>query len=443
MSQLDQIVNIAILLQTKAIPQKSFAIPLIVGTATPLGSDLIRYYTDPDGMLSDGFTTSDAEYKHAVAAFSQALRPTQVGIGRRQTQVAQVDTITPIAVNNHHYKIKIDGVEYDYLSDGSATVNEIVTGLTTLVNADVNSPATASGSTTLILTANQAGVGFTTDIESDVDMTLVHTTANHGIVEDVVAIQNVSDLWYGIDLTSSQDFDIKDLAAWVETQTKVFIGMSNDADVRTSDTDDVMSVLKGKNYTRTGLMYTKTANNLTNGIAAAWLGGQLPQVPGSSTWKFKELVGIAADVYTPTERNILIGIPGTAGKNANIYEEVGGQDITEEGWMAGGQFIDITIGIDWFKSVAQTNIYTLLVQNPKIPYTDQGGAVIQNAITQAIKQGIGNGFIDGKSPYLVTVPPVLTIPQADRANRVLTGVTFTFRLAGAFHFIKVQGTVTV
>lgn len=443
MSQEDQIVNIQVQLQTKAVPQPSFSIPMVLGSANRFSPDLIRYYTDPSGMLTDGFLTSDPEYKHAVAAFSQALRPVQIAVGNRQAKVAQIDTITPTPVNSHVYKIKIDGVEYSYTADGSATAAEIVTGLSSLVNGDTAAPAAATGSVTLILTAKTAGTGFTTDTESDANLALVHTTANYGVVDDLVAIQLVSDLWYGLDLCSTADDDILNAASWIETQKKIFIGSTKDSTIPTSSATDIASVLKGKAYTRTALMFTLLQANLDNGIAAAWLGGQMPQTPGASTWKFKQLVGITPDVYNATQRNFLIGVPGTPQKNANLYETVGGVNITEEGWMVGGQFIDITVGIDWFISVAQGNIYTLLVQNPKIPFTDQGGAVVQNAIIQAIKQGIDNGLIDGKTAYNVTVPSVLNVPTQDRANRILSGVTFSFRLAGAFHFIKVQGTVTV
>jgi hypothetical protein len=44
--------------------------------------------------------------------------------------------------------------------------------------------------------------------------------------------------------------------------------------------------------------------------------------------------------------------------------------------MVSGRYIDITVGIDWFTATLQTNVFALLVSNPKIPYTDQGAAVV-------------------------------------------------------------------
>lgn len=439
MSAIDQIVDITITQQTQAVPQAGFGIPLIVGPTGFDNSDVIRYYSSASAMLDDGFTTSDLEYKYAVKAFSQDLSPELVGIGKRTTAVKQVDTITPTAVNTTHYIVTIDAVPYDYLSDSDATVSEIVAGLIALINADANVAVVATGSTTLILTAKNFGAGFTTTVNAN--QALVHTTANNGIVNDLQAIINASNLWYGLAICSNQDYDILQAAAYIETLTKIFIGVSADAAIPTTATSDIATELKGLGYKRTALMYTAASEAL--GMEAAWLGGQLPQTPGASTWKFKQLIGIDPDTFTDTQRTILIGVPGVPGKNVNIYETVGGVNITEEGWMVGGQFIDITVGLDWLESTMQTNVFSLLVQSPKIPYTDLGAAVIQNAVLQTLKQGVSNGLIDGASPIEVTVPAVLDVPTNDRAERLLPNVTFSCRLAGAFHFIQINGTVTV
>lgn len=346
-SQLDAIVQVTITQQTQAVQQASFSIPLIIGTSNRF-VDLIRYYTGTAGMLSDGFLITDPEYIYASKAFSQAISPKQVGIGK-------------------------------YTNSGS-------------------------------------------------------------LVTDIQAIQGVSDLWYGLSVTSNLAADIEAVAAYIETQLKVFVGASSDAAIITSSSVDVASVLKGLAYKRSALLYSAQANK---GPDAAWLGGQLPQVPGASTWKFKQLVGITPDIFTATQRNYAIGVPGTPGKNCNIYETVGGVGITEEGTMAGGQFIDLTVGIDWLTSTMKTNVFSLLVNALKIPYTDQGAAIIQNGVFQTLRQGVANGLIDGSSPITVTVPSVLSVSTTLRAERVLPNVNFSCRLAGALHFVQINGTVTV
>jgi hypothetical protein len=110
--------------------------------------------------------------------------------------------------------------------------------------------------------------------------------------------------------------------------------------------------------------------------------------------------------------------------------------------MVSGQFIDITVGIDWIKSRLQEQIFTQLVNNSKIPFTDQGIAVIENEMRSVFDQGVANGLIAAGS-YTITVPKALDVPFADRANRVLPNVSFTLRLAGALHFVQIKGIVTV
>lgn len=443
MAAIDQIIDISISLQTSAVPQAGFGTPLIVG---PNGgfSEKVRYYSELSSVLDD-YETSDAEYIYASKAFGQSLVPQLVGIGKRTTAVAQVNTVSITTVANAFaYVVTINGLAITYTSDADALGSEIQAGLVAAINGSAqaaNVTASNGAGTSVVVTCDVAGQGFT--IAVGTNLSVVETTANNGIVDDLQAILDQAingNNWYGLSITSQTEADIKQTAAFIEGLKKIFVADSADSDIKTTSTTDLLSDLKALGYKRTALMYSPASAAI--GPSAAWLGGQLPQVPGASTWMFKNLTGIPADSFTDSERSILIGVPGTPGKNANIYSDVGGQSITQEGWMVGGQYIDVTVGVDWFESTLQTNIFALLVQNPKIPYTDQGGAVIENAVRQTIKQGIANGLIDGGSAISVTVPAVLSVPANTRAARIFTPVKFSFRLAGAFHHIVIQGTVT-
>lgn len=89
---------------------------------------------------------------------------------------AQVATLTPTAVNSTGYFLQIGNSRYNYLSDASATATEICNGFRTAIAADVNAVVTGSGSTTLILTANTAGVQFV--VTADSNMSVAATTPN-------------------------------------------------------------------------------------------------------------------------------------------------------------------------------------------------------------------------------------------------------------------------
>lgn len=90
--------------------------------------------------------------------------------------VAQVTTYTPTAGTAATYQVSINEKTFQYLGDGSDTAAEIVTALIALINADSDLPVTASGTSTLILTADVAGVPFTTSATAN--MSAAATTAN-------------------------------------------------------------------------------------------------------------------------------------------------------------------------------------------------------------------------------------------------------------------------
>ncbi len=411
--------------------------------------DLIRAYTSLSGMIADGYETSDPEYIRAVETLEQALQPQVFYVGHYDEAVAQVDTLAVNTLNTSHlYSLKVDAVTCAYQATGGNVQEDILTGLLAAIGTAFSGepPVTgvitgSGGSALLTLTAVDPGDGVTYS-SIDTDLTHVALTANHTIVDDIIAAQAGpnGNLWYGASICSQEASDIKQVAAYIETQVKIFGADSADADILESGDTDVASELKAASYKRTFIIYSGTLND---GAAAAFLGGQLPQTPGASTWKFKQLVGITPDTFSDNQRLICIGMPGTPGKNCNIYEVVGGVPITEEGVMASGQFIDLTVGLDWLKSTMQSNVYSLLVQNPKVPYTVQGEGLIENAIRQTLQQGVTNGLIDGNSPITVTVPAISDISVNDRAERLLPDVTFSCRLAGALHFVVIRGTVSV
>lgn len=95
-------------------------------------------------------------------------------------RTAQITTVTPNVVNSTLYTLLIDGVTFEYTSDGTATADEIVDAFVALINADplVNPRVTAVNSaSTLVLTANFPGIAFVVD-DSDPNLTAAPTQAN-------------------------------------------------------------------------------------------------------------------------------------------------------------------------------------------------------------------------------------------------------------------------
>ena len=247
------------------------------------------------------------------------------------------------------------------------------------------------------------------------------------------AIRAVSDDWYCLLLTSRADQDILDAAAYIESKEKIFIACTADANVITSSTVDVASMLKSFNYARTSYLYS--ANEPTH-PEAGWAGLCLPYLPGSETWKFKTIQGSPADTLTATQSGFI------KAKNGNTYETYAGVPITGEGTMVDGEYIDVIRFVDWLKSRMQERIFSKLANNQKIPYTDAGAAIIENEIRAQLQAGVRVGGIP-EGQFSVVVPKVLDQNPNDRAARYMPGFSFTATLAGAIHKTQIKGTVTI
>lgn len=271
-------------------------------------------------------------------------------------------------------------------------------------------------------------------------------TSEGTFTEDLTAISAEDDNWYACILAGLPDTDIATGAAYFEGTKKIMVTSSATAAIATSATDDLASTLKAANYNRTALFFTTA--NAQGLIEGGLLGWQLPQTVGSTTYAFKTLSGVTGDTLTSTQQAILIGNPiaDVEGKNVNIYQNVGGRNITEMGTMASGRFIDIQITLDWLQSNIQSSIYGLLQTSGKVPYTDQGVSMLMQVVRSVLDQGVLNGAINGKSaayPITVTAPNVDTVSAAKRSARISPPISFSCLLQGAIHAVPVQGVVNI
>lgn len=446
---LSDIVQVSISLRNAAVVAAGFGVPLIAGPSNRF-AERYQAYGDQAEMLEAGFASSDPEYVAAGYLMSQAQAPEQFLVGRRLTEVAQVDTITPTVVNLTEYTVTINGTDFDFTSDGSATAAEIVNGLLALINADVTIAAILTATNvanTLVLTADVAGQSFTTSVGANLAM--VHTTANVGIAEDLAAFRAAGAIWYGTLLTSRNSIVIKSAAAWIEANSSdipvIGINQSSESTTASAALDpvgtDLGNVLAARDYTRTALMWHGTDGEYAD---CAWAGGLLPFDPGTETWALKSLVGVTPDDLTTTQKNNMIGADVGQGKNVNIYYSLTPQNaITERGTMSSGDWIDVIRTIDWLKARISEAIANVLLTLPKVPFDDDGIQLLAGQVI-GVLQGAETQGVLAKSPkFTVTAPRAADISGANKTARKLDPpIEFTATLSGAIHNVEVSGEVT-
>lgn len=350
---------------------------------------------------------------------------------------ASVITITEespyVPAGPQTFSVEIDDVNHSFTSDSTPTEGEVVDGLKHKINSDTNSPVTATGTNTLIVTAKEAGNPFLVTAFSN-NLTFSNTTPSNGIQEDILAARDLDDDWYFLHTASSDAVVVENAASLIESLRKVFVFRNNEDSAKTNSQDNILGRLKAKQYFRSVPTYHTLNSNYIDG---ALVGRVAPLDPGSETWANKTLATVQADKFTDSEEAQLDD------KNANYYTNVGGLNVTSNGKTCGGEYIDIIRFIDWLQARMEEGIFQDIANADKIPFTDAGIAVIENRMREVLKRGVRAGGIVSEQDFTVTVPRAKDIPLADKAARRLTGIKFTATLSGAIHAVSIQGTVTL
>ncbi len=437
MSEIDSVITVAIVVQDTAVRQAGFGTPGILTHENFFGPNLVQEFADTTAMVTAGADADGATVAAATKIFSQNPAPPTVKILKRgSTQTAMVVTVTVSQIfGSTVYSVTINGTVFTFTSDATPTAAEISLGLVTAINLG-SEPVTAVdavGSFTLTKDAPLDGTLFSLDLTFRL-LTQDNDSLNDGIAADYAAVKAEDPDFYGVSLTSTGKLEIAALATLVEADKKIFIMNTSDDDVLSDGAGNIMETTNAAALNRTAIMYSQENFDFAG---PAWLGNRLPSIPGSSTWKFKTLSGVTVDDLNPTE------ISNIDSNNGNHYTPVGGVNISREGKMASGRFIDITRGIDWLDARIGEELFGLLVNNEKLKFTDEGITAIQSKIEAVLLQGVANGLIAADPEFTVTVPLAKDVSSNDKALRQLTGVKFKATLAGAIHSVVVNGEVTV
>jgi len=258
------------------------------------------------------------------------------------------------------------------------------------------------------------------------------------------AIQSATQDWYAWIIIPPGTYadEVKLAAAWNETQKKIFFQSTADPNVLDSgDVTDLAYFFQNLSYDRTVSIYHPNSQDETPAGTPAWMesgwpGEALPYDPGSQTWAYKTISGVASYGLTSAERTAALD------KACNIYTSTAGVNVTEEGVVASGEYIDIIRGLDWLEARLQEAIFTELVNKRKIPYTNEGIALIENAVRGVLSAAAAAGILIEES-IEVTVPALADISDTDKLNRNLPDVDFVATVQGAIHKVEINGTVTV
>ena len=211
------------------------------------------------------------------------------------------------------------------------------------------------------------------------------------------------------------------IQVWVEGNKKLGVLELNGTD------EEIKTIVEPTNSDR--LVIYANSKDVQDGKATATCGICMPQDEGSITWGNKVVTGVPNSGYTAAQETRLLDA------NINYITTEIGLVITQFGRTTSGSNADITRSKDWLENRCAEALTSTLINNKKVPFTTPGMAMISSSLNQVGVQAVDMGMLDS---FVVLTPMVSSIPQNDKANRVLRGVKFIATLSGAVETIEME-----
>lgn len=179
-----------------------------------------------------------------------------------------------------------------------------------------------------------------------------------------------------------------------------------------------------------------------NQIPTALIAKTSNKAVGSFTYKNQELKGVYAD-----EGITKAQLKEYHNNNINAFVHKAGYDVTSEGKLLNGEYIDILDTKDWLITQIKYQLQQVLIINDKVPYDNNGISLLENTVANILQDAYNNGMIaeddDGQPLFTVNFAKRSETKASDREKRQYVEGKFSFDLAGAIHEVTVNGTINI
>lgn len=247
-TQDNTIFDIEISLGVSGLTRAGFGTPMLVASSSNLEAgftERVRTYSSIDAVNNDP-DLGTATVNRLLAMFGVDRVPSAIKVGRREADVAQVNTYTVTGATDGTYTITLNGVDFSNVASGS-TVTAIRDALVLAINGG-SEPVTAAPVSTdqLTVTADVAGTSFSSATASTGDpITDVATTASVSIDSEMALIKAADADFFHHCYDTRTAIDITRGALFATANDRMLWAQSSDSDIITSVTTDVYSVLAG------------------------------------------------------------------------------------------------------------------------------------------------------------------------------------------------------
>lgn len=259
-------------------------------------------------------------------------------------------------------------------------------------------------------------------------------------VEALAAVEEESDDWFFILADTHDNDDQKALAAYAESDRKMYITSTADSDVPAGTAGNILEELKDLGYNQTMLFPHADADTVYP--EGAIVGAMAGLDEGTSTLHGKTLTGVPTNSWTRTQANYI------KNNNGLVYTSIGGVGFALDGKMVGGRFFDITRGALWLEATMEEDLFGLMKRQSdlgrKISYDQTGLTLIESVMYERLSLAVARNFLSSDIPPTVVMPALSSISDNDKANRELNDIYFEGVLTGAVHYLQpIRGYLTL
>lgn len=447
------IINLSVGIRSAATPRTSFGIPLILdysnAQASIAGNPAIGTYSSLAEMLADGWKTYHAAYKEAAALCAQQPRPPVFKVAGMATGVAADDMADIVA----------EDADWWLLLSTSRTAAQVKALATWVESAESRCFYLAC---TNDATAKAAGVSVLSEIFAAQRM-------RTAVIYQNAVAQEVR-LYFDKLLVAANTFDCKVNGTSIAQQTYAVshdatltaiaavlagtavvgtatthasadapLGANNDY-IKLTAASPLIDMLVSDIVVAAGLSQASvrieeyTPSSIP--VDGAWAGKVIPNSPGSATWAHKTLAGVTADTLTTAQRGYI------QAQRGNWYSTELGFQITFPGTCSKDSsantpyYIDQVQLADAIESELQTGLMDVLNRSKKIPYTDQGVAMLLAEFKKVEDKYVGTGALVRKTfDDSYTVPSVASQTAGDVSSRIFRGLQASWQTSGGIHVV--------
>jgi len=248
-----------------------------------------------------------------------------------------------------------------------------------------------------------------------------------------------TDGWYVVCPAGIGEEDLEQIAQWTEAQAKMFAYTFLGA-------EDPVSATYFRSHGWCGLIRDNDPPDdvpeenpyLHVAVTARCLSFPV----GSESWHLKQLAAVHPSFFSGAlKKKLMEG-------HSNFFAQYAGRNVSVNGQVRAGEWIDVIRGRDWLRNEMQLRLFSLQLELPKIPYLNGKIALVENEMIAALKTAQLRGLVagdehdaDGKlvEGFTVSVPNAAELTATQRQSRILEGCSFSARLAGAIHVVKLRG----